>query len=139
MTRTPRLTRALVNRLPTRVDERGPIRVAQPDPDYHDRTGQQIMSNLHAPDALWVFAVGSLIWNPRCTVVERRPALVRGWQRPYGLSPRRPPVPTAPHNRPKAGPQPTRQTSPCPAPHGPDASRTTSPPRCWSRLLNATR
>ena len=89
MPRTLHLTRALVDRLPPRTDERGPVRVADPNPDYYDRTADQILSHLDQRDTLWVFAAGSLIWNPRFTVVERRAAHVQGWRRSFCIGPDR--------------------------------------------------
>lgn len=85
----PRLTRDLVNRLPERVDKRGPIRVSDPPPEYFYDTAADILSNTQNPDELWVFAIGSLIWNPRCDVVERKSALVRGWRRSFCIGPDR--------------------------------------------------
>jgi cation transport protein ChaC len=35
---------------------------------------------------VWVFAYGSLIWNPAVHFAERRPAVVPGWQRAFCLS-----------------------------------------------------
>lgn len=35
---------------------------------------------------LWVFAYGSLIWNPALRIAERRIAKVRGWHRSFCLS-----------------------------------------------------
>lgn len=32
---------------------------------------------------IWVFAYGSLIWNPEFTHVEARPALIHGWRRSF--------------------------------------------------------
>ena len=32
---------------------------------------------------LWVFAYGSLIWNPLFNYCDRRPVIVRGWQRKF--------------------------------------------------------
>jgi cation transport protein ChaC len=32
---------------------------------------------------LWVFAYGSLMWNPAITVLESRPATLPGWQRSF--------------------------------------------------------
>jgi cation transport protein ChaC len=32
---------------------------------------------------VWLFAYGSLLWNPTFAYVERRPARARGWQRRY--------------------------------------------------------
>lgn len=85
--RSIRLTRELVNRLPTRVDERGPDRLPAPDPDFYNRTARTIVSELGANDDLWVFAIGSLIWNPRFDVAERRVALARGWKRSFCYGP----------------------------------------------------
>lgn len=39
----------------------------------------------HDPEDLWVFAYGSLIWNPEFEVVEQRRALARGWHRSFCL------------------------------------------------------
>lgn len=82
-----KLTRELVNRLPQRVDERGPIRMSDPEDEYYEHTAAQILSSLHQPNELWVFAVGSLIWNPRCDVVDRQKGLVKGWRRSFCLGP----------------------------------------------------
>lgn len=89
MTEPMRLTRALVDRLPPRTDERGPVLVDAPDPDFYARTAANILSQLDEPDGLWVFAVGSLIWNPRFEVAERRVARVDGWRRSFCLGPDR--------------------------------------------------
>jgi glutathione-specific gamma-glutamylcyclotransferase len=37
-------------------------------------------------DGAWLFAYGSLIWNPMITFTERRVARVQGWQRAFCLS-----------------------------------------------------
>jgi cation transport protein ChaC len=37
-------------------------------------------------DGVWVFAYGSLIWNPAIHFAERRAARVRGWHRAFCLS-----------------------------------------------------
>ncbi|PSJ54369.1 gamma-glutamylcyclotransferase [Pseudaminobacter soli (ex Li et al. 2025)] len=39
----------------------------------------------HAPEHLWVFAYGSLIWNPEFDVVEQRRAVASGWHRSFCL------------------------------------------------------
>lgn len=87
MSEALKLTRELVNRLPQRVDERGPIRMSDPAEEYYDNTAAQILSKLHQPNELWVFAIGSLIWNPRCDVVDRKKGLVKGWRRSFCLGP----------------------------------------------------
>lgn len=89
MTEPMRLTRALVDRLPPRCDERGPVVIDAPDPEFYARNATQILSQLGEPGVLWVFAAGSLIWNPRFEVAERRVALVEGWRRSFCLGPDR--------------------------------------------------
>jgi cation transport protein ChaC len=89
MTDPMRLTRALVDRLPPRTDERGPVRASEPDPEFYHRTATQILSEMDQPGDLWVFAAGSLIWNPRFEVAERRAALVTGWRRSFCIGPDR--------------------------------------------------
>jgi glutathione-specific gamma-glutamylcyclotransferase len=86
LARPLRLTRELVNRLPERVDERGPVRWPE-DPDYYGKTVPQVLAKLPEDGQLWVFAIGSLIWKPKFPVVERRPATVRGWHRDFCLGP----------------------------------------------------
>lgn len=83
------LTRALVDRLPARTDERGPIVVEAPAPDFHERTAADILEGCDPPGTLWVFAAGSLIWNPRMNVAERRGARLQGWRRAFCLNDRR--------------------------------------------------
>ncbi|WP_342215963.1 gamma-glutamylcyclotransferase [Mesorhizobium sp. L-8-3] len=39
----------------------------------------------HDPEHLWVFAYGSLIWNPEFQVVEQRRAVAAGWHRSFCL------------------------------------------------------
>jgi len=34
---------------------------------------------------VWVFAYGSLIWNPACAIVEQRVAVAHGWHRAFCL------------------------------------------------------
>jgi len=83
------LTRALVDRLPSRTDERGPVLVEAPEPDFHDRTAAEILDLCDPPGTVWVFAAGSLIWNPRMNVAERRAARLEGWRRAFCLNDRR--------------------------------------------------
>ncbi|MCU0904142.1 MAG: gamma-glutamylcyclotransferase [Tabrizicola sp.] len=82
-----RLTRALVDRLPPRIDAEGPVRASAPDPDYHARTAARVLAETDVPGTLWVFAAGSLIWNPRMGVAERRVAHVTGWHRAFCIGP----------------------------------------------------
>lgn len=87
MARTPRLTRALVNKLPQKLDERGPVRIPEPADCYYAETAAAVLSALGPDEPLWVFAIGSLIWNPRFEDVERQNAVVKGWRRSFCLGP----------------------------------------------------
>lgn len=86
VTRRPRLTRALVDRLPPMLDSEGPVTHSAPD-DYYPQTSTAILGALGPDEPLWVFAIGSLIWNPRFPVEERRTAHVTGWRRSFCLGP----------------------------------------------------
>jgi cation transport protein ChaC len=41
-----------------------------------------VLSGRPAGD-LWIFAYGSLMWNPAVSVIDTRPARLRGWQRSF--------------------------------------------------------
>lgn len=84
-----RLTRTLVDRLPPRVDERGPVMLEDPPLEFYHRTAAGILERPGTQGAVWVFAAGSLIWNPRMEVAERRAAQVTGWRRAFCLTDRR--------------------------------------------------
>lgn len=84
-----RLTRALIDRLPQRCDERGPVRVKSLALEAYHEIARGILNNLPQGEALWVFAAGSLIWNPRMTVLERRAAHIQGWRRAFCIQDRR--------------------------------------------------
>lgn len=82
-----KLTRELVGRLPAKVELEGPVQVERPGDEYYEGAAATVLA-AKAPDVpLWVFAIGSLIWNPRFEVAERRPALVKGWHRSFCLGP----------------------------------------------------
>jgi len=38
-----------------------------------------------SPEPVWIFAYGSLMWNPEMPFVERQPALLRGYHRSFCL------------------------------------------------------
>jgi cation transport protein ChaC len=84
-----RLTRSLVDLLPEAIEDPGPMAMVSgmEDNDYHQRTARDILDNRDDDGELWVFAYGSLIWKPRFTHVERRHAVVDGWQRSFCLGP----------------------------------------------------
>ncbi len=84
-----RLTQALVDRLPPRVEKRGPVMLADPPESYYPEVTQTILEDCRPDEGLWILAAGSLIWNPRMEVAERRRARVEGWQRAFCLTDRR--------------------------------------------------
>ena len=51
---------------------------------------EQIIASMHdtlikrsEDEPVWLFAYGSLIWNPQCRYVESVPALLQGWRRSF--------------------------------------------------------
>lgn len=67
----------------------------EPDPGPEPGTGDHTEADLrdmatallaeYAPEHLWVFAYGSLIWNPAFEVEEQRRAVAAGWHRSFCL------------------------------------------------------
>ncbi len=51
----------------------------------HARTIADLLGPEPDHDEVWIFAYGSLIWNPACDFVEMRTGLVRGWHRAFCL------------------------------------------------------
>ncbi len=47
---------------------------------------EAILAAQPTPGDVWLFAYGSLIWNPAFHYVERKPVLIRGWHREFCLS-----------------------------------------------------
>ena len=82
-----RLTQDLVNRLPPRIDDPGPIQGRQPIPeDHYAKVGADILAQ-RPEGGLWVFAFGSIMWKRRFAVAEERHAHVRGWHRRFCIGP----------------------------------------------------
>ena len=81
-----RLTPDLVARAHRAVEDGGPPpgRVPMTGGDY-DASLTHILSRLPVDGDVWLFAYGSLIWNPACAAVERRPARASGWHRSFCL------------------------------------------------------
>ncbi|NLA51229.1 MAG: gamma-glutamylcyclotransferase [Alcaligenaceae bacterium] len=59
-------------------------------PGFNWWSEEQIKMSMHATLAqrpssqpVWLFAYGSLIWNPQCHYVESVPALLDGWRRSF--------------------------------------------------------
>ncbi len=82
-----RLTRDHVARVAREIADPGPQvfpnRRPATDEDY-DAMVSGIMAGAPA-GAFWLFAYGSLIWNPAFEFVDRRAALARGWRRTFCL------------------------------------------------------
>jgi glutathione-specific gamma-glutamylcyclotransferase len=77
------------------------IRARFPEPGPDDRSATPLLSDEeiaarleaflaeHGPGDLWLFAYGSLIWNPDMDFAERRLAVLRGWHRRFCIWQRR--------------------------------------------------
>lgn len=69
------------------LPEDGPIPpgiVPSTDEDYH-RYVAEILAGSDGSGHVWIFAYGSLIWNPACAFVEMRTGLLHGWHRRFCL------------------------------------------------------
>jgi glutathione-specific gamma-glutamylcyclotransferase len=68
------------------IPDGGPPVGATPatDEDYR-RFIADILKHAAAPDDIWFFAYGSLIWKPACDFIEMRTGIVRGWHRAFCL------------------------------------------------------
>lgn len=86
MTRQFRLTRDLVDRLPCRIADPGPMAVPSVPEAHYRQVGADILARV-GDRPLWVFAFGSILWKRRFAVAEERSAVVRGWHRKFCLGP----------------------------------------------------
>lgn len=75
---TPELVSRVERRIPQDPD---PERVAMTDADYQAELNGILGSRDDGP--FWVFAYGSLLWNPDFEFEERKPARLRGWHRAF--------------------------------------------------------
>lgn len=79
------LTHDLVARVERKVPQdhlpADPERVPMTDADYAANVSR-IMAQ-HGPGAIWVFAYGSLLWNPGFVFGARLKATLRGWHRAF--------------------------------------------------------
>ncbi|TPN77496.1 gamma-glutamylcyclotransferase [Mesorhizobium sp. CU2] len=80
---------ALTGDLVARVERTEPDPGPEPGTTEHsDAEYDDVVEKLlaqHRPETLWVFAYGSLIWNPEFDHVEQRPATAVGWHRSFCL------------------------------------------------------
>ena len=85
--RQMRLTPDLVARVPPHTGESGKLagRTDRPtDADYDDAVAT-VLAGRPASGEVWIFAYGSLIWNPDFDFVEERLGTVTGWHRSFCL------------------------------------------------------
>ena len=83
--RRMRLTPELVARIAPHVGESRPLPGTPPsDADYDDAV-RAILASAPSSGTIWLFAYGSLIWNPACDFVERRVGIAPGLHRSFCL------------------------------------------------------
>ena len=85
--RQMRLTAELVAQVPPLAGEPGPMPeglVRPTDADY-EAVVQRILADRPASGEVWIFAYGSLIWNPAFASVEERIGTALGWHRAFCL------------------------------------------------------
>jgi cation transport protein ChaC len=78
---TPDLVARVDRKVPQDHLPLDPDRQPMAEADYADAVSS-IMTQ-HGPGSIWVFAYGSLLWNPGFDFVERRHATLRGWHRAF--------------------------------------------------------
>ena len=65
--------------------------LAHPELDFKIWSDEELLRSIeailqqHSSDELWIFAYGSLIWNPLFDYLDRRSVVVEGWQRQFCL------------------------------------------------------
>jgi cation transport protein ChaC len=83
--RAPTLTPELVALTLRKIEDTGP----EPgEPQFDDGDYAELAASLLAGregNDVWLFAYGSLIWNPACATVEERIGTVHGWHRAFRL------------------------------------------------------
>lgn len=85
--RRMRLTPELVAQVPAFTGEPGPARqgiVYPAEAEYHAIV-REILAAAPSTGGVWIFAYGSLIWNPACAFVEERIGSALGWHRSFCL------------------------------------------------------
>jgi len=78
---TPDLVERVERKVPQDHLPPDPYREPMTDADYAEAVSSIIAQ--HGPGAIWVFAYGSLLWNPGFDFAERRTATLRGWHRAF--------------------------------------------------------
>jgi glutathione-specific gamma-glutamylcyclotransferase len=82
---SPRLTPELVALVARQVEDRGPAPgvVVHDDEDYEAALQSLLAAGEWQGEDVWVFAYGSLLWNPAFEVAEQVPAVLPGWHRAF--------------------------------------------------------
>ena len=82
---SPRLTPDLVALIARQVDDRGPAPgvMVHNDDDYEASLQSLLGVGGWQGEDVWVFAYGSLLWNPAFEVAEQVPAVLPGWHRAF--------------------------------------------------------
>lgn len=83
--KSPRLTPDLVALIARQVEDEGPAPgvVVHNDSDYEASLQSLLDRGAWAGEDVWVFAYGSLLWNPAFDVAEQRAAVLPGWHRAF--------------------------------------------------------
>lgn len=81
----PRLTPELVALIARKVEDEGPAPgvVVHNDEDYEASLQALLATGAWAGEDVWVFAYGSLLWNPAFDVAEQLAAVLPGWHRAF--------------------------------------------------------
>jgi cation transport protein ChaC len=84
-TAPPRLTPELVALIARQVEDAGPAPgvVVHNDEDYEASLQALLAAGAWAGEDVWVFAYGSLLWNPAFEVAEQKAAVLPGWHRAF--------------------------------------------------------
>ena len=81
----PRLTPALVELIARQVEDGGPAPgvVVHDDDDYEASLQATLTGGDWQGEDVWVFAYGSLLWNPAFEAAEQVVAVLPGWHRAF--------------------------------------------------------
>jgi cation transport protein ChaC len=83
--KSPRLTAELVALIARKVEDSGPVPgvVVHNDDDYEASLQALLAAGAWHGEDVWVFAYGSLLWNPAFEVAEQVSAVLPGWHRAF--------------------------------------------------------
>lgn len=84
-TRTMRLTPGHIARVAAFVGDPPPLPTAPPSATDYANAVSEILADRSSAKDVWLFACGSLIWNPAFEFVESRLAVAHGWRRSFCL------------------------------------------------------